>query len=106
MDVKCPHSYVGFIPASPVQCQTLSREMALEVHAKVTLLRGPTTKAQLESSRSQTQACPPGLHGLAGYRAQGPPAVSVAGRRNSHNPGQAGSKCCALTEQKPLVVQG
>lgn len=85
MDVQSPHSNVGFISASPVQCQTLSRDMALEVHAEVALLRGLTTKAQLESGRSQAQACPPGLHGPVGCRAQVPPAVSAAGRRKSHN---------------------
>jgi len=55
IDVKSP---------SPVGCWTLSpalsQEMALARQSKVTLLRGSTRETQLESRRSQVQACPQG----------------------------------------------
>lgn len=102
MDVQSPHSNVGFISASPVQCQTLSRDMALEVHAQVALLRGLTTKAQLESGRSQAQGSTALLAAKPRYLL---PFRQQAGERATTLV-EAASKCCALTEQKPLVVQG
>lgn len=69
---------------------------------RVTLLRGPTTQAQLESGRSQAQACPPGIHGPVGCRTQVSPVVSVAGRRNSHSSGRSKKSMLCFHRTKAL----
>lgn len=111
MDVRCPHCYVGFYLPKPCgMSDTLIGSLQgsdFGNGSQSHLAQRPYHRTQLESQRNPAQSCPPELQPPDGCRAQDlvPPAILVA-RETVTAVVKEGSKYCALTEHKSLIIQG